>query len=672
LSTAFACEKCATIYQPLTVQSFSFNHPNGACKYCGGIGRVMRTNPKLAIPDETKSIKDGAIKAWRIGSKSIIIMHNRIMRQLAEQYPFSLTTPWKDLPEEIRNFLLYGDKDRIFSLRIRRGNTRPIAMTFDGILADVDRICFETSSDSVRARLSTFQTISICPECNGARLSARSRNVFVEDVSYDKFCSMSVGNALKFISKLVDNKKYAPVQDAVKGLYERLTFLEEVGLSYIGLDREASTLSGGEAQRARLATQLGMDLTGVTYVLDEPTIGLHKSDNFRLINAIQKLKSRGNTVLLVEHDEDALNASDWIVELGKDAGEKGGELVFNGSVEACKQSEDSRTGMYLSGRKKIERPAPQLKLIDKYLTIKNASENNLKNINVKFPIGLFTVVCGVSGSGKSTLVNDILAKAAANKLNGAKEISGRHGGILGLENFTTCVRVDQSPIGKSPRSNPATYTKLFDLLRELYAQCPLSKARGYQAGRFSFNVKGGRCENCQGDGCIHLDMQFLGDVFVTCPSCNGKRYNRETLEVRYKGLNIAEALNLTVDEALEVFGAHPKILAKLQTLKDVGLGYIRLGQASNTLSGGEAQSIKLSLELSRRTRGQALYILDEPTTGLHWDDVDKLLKLLFKLRDAGNTIIVIEHHPDFIRLADYLIELGPTGGEKGGYLLTKQ
>lgn len=672
LSSAFACEKCATVYQPLTVQSFSFNHPNGACQYCGGIGRVMRTNPELAIPDDSKSIKDGAIKAWRLGSKSIIIMHNRIMRQLAEQYPFSLTTPWRDLPEDVRNFLLYGDKERIFSLRIRRGNTRPVAMTFDGILADVDKICFTTSSDSVRARLAVFQSTSVCPECNGARLSSRSRNVLVENVSYNQFCAMSVENALEFISKLVDNKKYAPVQDAVKGLFDRLSFLEEVGLSYIGLDREASTLSGGEAQRARLATQLGMELTGVTYVLDEPTIGLHKSDNFRLINAIEKLKSRGNTVLLVEHDEDALNASDWIVELGPEAGEKGGELIFNGSIEECKKSKVSRSGMYLSGRAKIERPTEKLKPSNKFITVKKASENNLKNIDVKFPIGLFTVVCGVSGSGKSTLVNDILARQAALKLNGAKEVAGKHGGILGLENFTTCVRVDQSPIGKSPRSNPATYTKLFDLLRELYAQCPLSKARGYQAGRFSFNVKGGRCENCQGDGYIHLDMQFLGDVYTTCPSCNGKRYNRETLEVRYKGLNIAEALNLTVDEAIEVFSAHPKIMAKLQTLQDVGLGYIHLGQPANTLSGGEAQRIKLSLELSRRTRGQALYILDEPTTGLHWDDVDKLLKLLFRLRDAGNTIIVIEHHPDFIRLADYLVELGPTGGDKGGYLLTKQ
>lgn len=672
LSSAFACETCATVYEPLTVQSFSFNHPKGACQYCGGIGRVMRTNPALAIPDDSKSIKDGAVKAWRVGSKSIIIMHNRIMRQLAEQYPFSLSTPWRDLPADVRNFLLYGDPNRIFSLRIRRGNTRPVQMAFGGILADVDKICFETSSDAVRARLSTFQTTSVCPECGGARLSKRSRNVFVDGVSYDKFCAMSVNAALKYTSNLVDNPKYAPVKDAVNGLYARLSFLEQVGLGYIGLDREASTLSGGEAQRARLATQLGMDLTGVTYVLDEPTIGLHKSDNFRLINAINTLKERGNTVLLVEHDEDALNAADWIVELGPEAGEKGGELIFNGTLADCKASTVSRTGMYLSGRAKIVRPAPKLTLADRFITVKEASENNLKNITVKFPIGLFTVVCGVSGSGKSTLVNDILAAAAVSKLNGAKEIPGKHKGILGLEHFTTCVRVDQSPIGKSPRSNPATYTKLFDLLRDLYAQCPLSKARGYQSGRFSFNVKGGRCENCQGDGCIHLDMQFLGDVYITCPSCGGKRYNRETLEVRYKGLNIAEALNLTVDEAIQVFGAHQKILAKLQTLKDVGLGYIRLGQAANTLSGGEAQRIKLSLELSRRTRGQTLYILDEPTTGLHWDDVDKLLKLLFKLRDAGNTVIVIEHHPDFIRLADYLVELGPTGGDEGGYLITKQ
>ena len=666
LSTAFACEKCGEIYAPLTVRNFSFNHPDGACKFCGGIGRVMRTSEKLAVPDDSKSVAGGAIKAWRVGAKSIIIAHNRILRQLAEQIPFDTSVPWRDLPAETRKILLYGDDSRTYFLRLKRGNCKAAEVHFGGVLAEVDRLCAETTSDGLRARLSVFQMSSECPVCGGARFSERTRNVFVEGVSYDKFCAMSVAESLAFVKSLESLKKYDSVRDAVNGLRDRLGFLNTVGLSYISLDREASTLSGGEAQRARLATQLGMDLTGVTYVLDEPTIGLHPSDDAMLIGALKTLKDRGNSVLLVEHDEAALRAADWVVELGPEAGEKGGELTFNGTLADCLKSKTSRTGMYLSGRAKIGRPSPRLSPANGWLTVKKARENNLKNIDVKFPVGLFTVVCGVSGSGKSTLVNDILAKAAAAKLNGAKEIAGAHGGIAGFDNFDTCVRVDQSPIGKSPRSNPATYTKLFDLLRELYAQTPLAKMRGYSAGRFSFNVKGGRCEHCRGDGSICLDMQFLGEVYITCPSCGGKRYNRETLEVRYKGLNIAEALNLTVDEALGVFAAYPRIVAKLKTLSDVGLGYIRLGQPANTLSGGEAQMIKLSLELSRRTHGRALYILDEPTTGLHWDDIDKLLKLLFELRDAGNTIIVIEHHPDFVKLADWLVELGPTGGAAGG------
>ena len=667
LSTAFACEKCGEIYAPLTVRNFSFNHPDGACKFCGGIGRVMRTSEKLAVPDDSKSVAGGAIKAWRVGAKSIIIAHNRILRQLAEQIPFDTSVPWRDLPAETRKILLYGDDSRTYFLRLKRGNCKAAEVHFGGVLAEVDRLCAETTSDGLRARLSVFQMSSECPVCGGARFSERTRNVFVEGVSYDKFCAMSVAESLAFVKSLESLKKYDSVRDAVNGLRDRLGFMNTVGLSYISLDREASTLSGGEAQRARLATQLGMDLTGVTYVLDEPTIGLHPSDDAMLIGALKTLKDRGNSVLLVEHDEAALRAADWVVELGPEAGEKGGELTFNGTLADCLKSKTSRTGMYLSGRAKIGRPSPRLSPANGWLTVKKARENNLKNIDVKFPVGLFTVVCGVSGSGKSTLVNDILAKAAAAKLNGAKEIAGAHGGIAGFDNFDTCVRVDQSPIGKSPRSNPATYTKLFDLLRELYAQTPLAKMRGYSAGRFSFNVKGGRCEHCRGDGSICLDMQFLGEVYITCPSCGGKRYNRETLEVRYKGLNIAEALNLTVDEALGVFAAYPRIVAKLKTLSDVGLGYIRLGQPANTLSGGEAQRIKLSLELSRRTHGRALYILDEPTTGLHWDDIDKLLKLLFELRDAGNTIIVIEHHPDFVKLADWLVELGPTGGAAGGY-----
>ena len=669
LSTAFACQKCGEVYSPLGVRNFSFNHPDGACEYCGGIGRVMRANESFAVPDDSKSVREGAIKAWRVGAKSIIIAHNRILRQLSEQIPFDPNVPWKDLPERTRKILLYGDDSRTYSLRLRRGNCRPADVYFKGILAEIDRLCAETSSDALRARLAVFQISSVCPSCGGARFSARTRNVFVEGVSYDKFCSMSVSECLAFVESLEKSPRYGSVLDAVKGLRERLKFLDTVGLSYISLDREAATLSGGEAQRARLATQLGMDLTGVTYVLDEPTIGLHPSDDSMLIGALKTLKERGNTVLLVEHDEAALKASDWIVELGPEAGENGGKLVFNGPISECLKSKLSRTGMYLSGRAKISRPAPRLFPTDSWLTVLGARENNLKNIDAKFPVGLFTVVCGVSGSGKSTLVNDILAKAAAAKLNGAKEVGGAHRGISGLKNFDTCVRVDQSPIGKSPRSNPATYTKIFDLLRELYSQTAIAKMRGYSAGRFSFNVKGGRCEHCRGDGSICLDMQFLGDVYITCPSCGGKRYNRETLEVRYKGLNIAEALNTTVDEALEIFAAYPRIAAKLKTLSDVGLGYIKLGQPANTLSGGEAQRIKLSLELSRRTRGRSLYILDEPTTGLHWDDIDRLLKLLFKLRDAGNTIIVIEHHPDFIKLADWLLELGPSGGSAGGNII---
>lgn len=669
LSTAFACEKCGEVYQPLSVRNFSFNHPDGACEYCGGIGKVMRANEALAVPDDSKSVRGGAIKAWRLGAKSIIIAHNRILRQLAEQIPFDPDTPWRDLPAQTRKILLYGDDSRTYALRLKRGNCKTADVYFKGVLAEVDRLCAETLSDGLRARLSVFQISSVCPVCGGARFSARTRNVFVENVSYDKFCSFSVSECLAFVESLGKNPKYDCVRDAVDGLKERLHFLDTVGLSYISLDREASTLSGGEAQRARLATQLGMNLTGVTYVLDEPTIGLHPSDDSMLIGALKTLRDKGNSVLLVEHDEAALRASEWIVELGPEAGENGGRLVFNGSIEDCLKSDVSRTGMYLSGRAKISRPSARLAPLDKFLSVKGASENNLKNIDASFPVGLFTVVCGVSGSGKSTLVNDILAKAAAAKLNGAKEIGGAHKGIAGLDNFDTCVRVDQSPIGKSPRSNPATYTKLFDLLRELYSQTALAKMRGYSAGRFSFNVKGGRCEHCRGDGSIRLDMQFLGEVYITCPSCGGRRYNRETLEVRYKGLNIAEALNLTVDEALEAFAAYPRITAKLKTLADVGLGYIRLGQPANTLSGGEAQRIKLSLELSRRTNGRALYILDEPTTGLHWDDIDKLLKLLFELRNAGNTVIVIEHHPDFIKLADWLVELGPAGGAKGGNII---
>ncbi|MGF1450508.1 MAG: hypothetical protein ACFB21_00360 [Opitutales bacterium] len=475
---------------------------------------------------------------------------------------------------------------------------------------------------------------------------------------------------------MADDHKYAPVSDVLAGLEHRLSFLAETGLGYLTLERNYATLSGGEAQRVRLATQLGMGLAGVTYVLDEPSIGLHPVDQDKLIASLIDLRERGNSVLVVEHDEETMRAADHIVELGPGAGAAGGELIFQGSVAECEQASKSKTGAYLSGRSSLDRNGKRLLPRRGWLAVLNAREHNLRNLAVKFPVGLLTVVCGASGSGKSTLVNGILAKAMAMRLYpAAKDLPGAHDGLDGVEHFTSVVRVDQSPIGRSPRSNPATYTKLFDHLRELFAKCPLAKVRGYKPARFSFNVPGGRCERCSGDGQIKLDMQFMGDVFVECPSCRGARYNRETLEVRYRGLNISEALELTVDEALETFSAIPKIRERLATLQAVGLGYVRLGQPANTLSGGEAQRIKLSLELAKRQQGSTLYLLDEPTTGLHWEDIQRLLDLLFQLRDAGNTIVLIEHQPDVMRLADWLIELGhPLGDEaegatRGGYLL---
>ncbi len=462
---------------------------------------------------------------------------------------------------------------------------------------------------------------------------------------------------------------YAPVSEAVDGLAERLRFLRETGLGYLTLDREYATLSGGEAQRVRLATQLGMGLVGVCYVLDEPSIGLHPTDNRKLIDTLLGLRDRGNAVVVVEHDAETMLAADELIEIGPGAGAQGGQLVFQGTPEQCMAEKKSRTGPYLSGKSELYKDAATLSPRRGMLTILGAAEHNLRDVNVSFPVGLVTVVCGVSGSGKSTLVNDILGRAAAWKLHGARQLPGKHTGLDGLDAFKSIVRVDQEPIGRSPRSNPATYTKLFDHLRDLFAKCPLAKVRGYNASRFSFNTRGGRCERCQGDGQIKLDMQFLGDVFVECPSCHGARYNRETLEVRYKGINIAEALELTVDEALEFFRAIPKIHERLRTLQAVGLGYVRLGQPANTLSGGEAQRIKLSLELSKRQQGQTLYLLDEPTTGLHWEDIQRLMDLIFQLRDHGNTIVIIEHHADVIKLADWIIEMGPGGGKDGGHLV---
>lgn len=666
-STALSCVKCGKVYDEITSRTFSHNHPDGACPKCSGIGRVMSFDERLVVPDATKSIYNGALKPYRLGSRYLIMYRNSLLKQLSELYPFDRKTPWKDLPEDVRHFILYGDANKPFDIR-KRGAKRRLPFYFEGVLAELDRYYAHGASDAMTVKLGAYLVSNVCSECGGARLNARARNIFVNGISYDKFMEMSVQEAADFAGKLKGGK-FEAIAEAVRGLRDRLDFLNRVGLSYLTLNREYSTLSNGEARRARLAAQLGMELVGAAYVLDEPSIGLHPIDNERLIGAIKNLRDGGNSVILVEHDEDAMRASDQIVELGPKAGFSGGELIFSGSFNECVKSKISRTGAYLSGKVKVEKLSPAPKKSGKILRIKGASARNLKNITADFPVGLLTVVCGVSGSGKSTLVNDILAKHAARELNGAKELCGAHKGIEGLQYFEKCVRVDQSPIGRTPRSNPVTYTKIFDKLRELFAKTPTALANGYLPARFSFNVKGGRCEHCKGDGYVGLDMQFLGDIYVQCPSCHGRRYNRETLAVKYKGLDISQVLELTVDEAAELFRAHTDVATRLKTLQDVGLGYVRLGQSANTLSGGEAQRIKLSLELSKRQNGKTLYLLDEPSTGLHWEDIQKLLNLLFKLRDAGNTVIVIEHHPDFIRLADNVLELGPTGGQDGGKIL---
>ena len=668
LSTQLSCLKCGSAYADITPRSFSHNHPDGACAHCSGIGRVMSFDERLVIPDPTKSIKSGALKPFRLGSLNVVMRRNSVLKQLSELYPFDRTQAWQDMPEEVRKFILYGDPNREFFLKKRGKKKTPTAFVFQGILKELDYYYKHKASDAMTVRLAAFQVSNTCRECGGGRLNERSRNVFVKEISYDTFMAMPVEKALEFV-KTLKHDRFADIHEAVNGLRDRLDFLNRVGLSYLRLDREYATLSNGESRRARLAAQLGMELVGAAYILDEPSIGLHSADNDRLIGAIKNLRDGGNSVIVVEHDADAIKSSDYIVELGPKAGFSGGEIVFKGTVKECEKSKTSRTGAYLSGRVKIEKHSPAPAQSGKFVEIKKAAEHNLKNIDVKFPLGLMTVVCGVSGSGKSTLVNEILAKYAAHELNGAKELCGKHGGIAGMEFFEKCVRADQSPIGRTPRSNPATYTKIFDKIRELFAKTPNAMAKGYTASRFSFNLKGGRCEHCQGDGSVKLDMQFLGEIYIQCPACLGKRYNRETLEVRYKGLNISEALEQTVDEAAELFRAHADLVSRLKTLQDVGLGYVRLGQSATTLSGGEAQRIKLSLELSKKQSGKTLYILDEPSTGLHWDDIDKLLALLFRLRDAGNTIIVIEHHPDFIRLADHIVELGPTGGDAGGQLI---
>ena len=667
LSRHLACSCCGTVYEPLTSRHFSFDSPKGACPECGGLGHTFQFQETLVVPNPHLSIKAGAIKPWRIGSKSMIIRRNAILRQLAEQWPFDPHKPWKELDAPIKKGLLYGIKDRCFHFRLGRGKAE--SRPFDGVLTDLEATFQTTSSDALRVRLITYQTHSCCPSCKGQRLNAYSRAAQLEGKGLGDMMQLSVTEALGFMHGLSLPSRFPKIAGAFSGLERRLAFLEQLGLGYLTLDRAYATLSSGEAQRVRLATQLGLGLTGVIYVLDEPSIGLHPSDHCKLIQALQRLRDRGNSIVVVEHDPETLRCADHLIELGPRAGTEGGKVLFQGDVSACLQATASRTGPYLSGRQQIEKRAASLTSASQWLTVYGAAEHNLKHIDIAFPIGLLTVVCGVSGSGKSTLVNEILARTAALQLNRTKRIPGRHRCIQGLDPFDRLVEVDATPIGWHPRSTPATYVKLFDLLRSLFAQCPLSKQRGYTPTRFSFNTVGGRCEQCQGDGQIRLNLQFLADAYSDCPSCQGKRYNRQTLDVRFKGRTIADVLDMTVSEALVLFREQPRICKKLQPLEAVGLGYLKLGQPSYTLSGGEAQRIKIAFEVSKAQQSNTLYILDEPTKGLHWIDIQKLMCLLFTLREAGNTIILIEHHLDVIHLADYLIELGPKGGQAGGHLL---
>jgi len=682
LSQSLSCAVCGEVYDRLTPRHFSFNHQEGACPACGGLGRQMTFSADLVVPDPEKSVRGGALKPWRIGGKNLIIKNNAMLKQLAEQLPFDPEMPWRELPDDVRHALLHGAGERLFSFRLRRMK-HPKLMPFPGVLALLDRSWRETRSDGFRARLTTFQVSAECPVCHGARLNPRAGAVRLaagagngdpgpKGLSFPQFVSLNIGAAHAFARELVAaHGADDALRDVVTGIEQRLHFLLETGLGYLTLDREYATLSGGEAQRVRLATQLGMGLIGVIYVLDEPSIGLHAHDNRKLIDTLCELRDRGNTVIVVEHDEETMRAADELAELGPGAGTEGGSLLFQGTPAACalQPAAASRTGPYLARKLRVIKEARTRLPDGRWLTVRGAQEHNLKNLDVPFPSGLLTCVTGVSGSGKSTLVNDILAAAASRRLAGAKVLPGRHRGLEGLEQFEKAVQVDQEPIGRSPRSNPATYTKLLDLLRDLFAKCPLAKVRGYRASRFSFNVRGGRCERCQGDGQIRLDMQFLADAYTECPSCAGRRFNRETLEVRFHGRNIADVLDLTVREAMALFRNIPRIMEKLETLDAVGLGYLQLGQSAVTLSGGEAQRLKLSLELSRRQQGQTLYLLDEPTTGLHWTDIQRLMDLLFKLRDAGNTIVVIEHNLDVINLADWIIDLGPGGGDAGGELV---
>lgn len=664
-----ACPICGFSIGELEPRMFSFNSPFGACPTCDGLGQKLKVDLDLVIPDKNKTLNEGAIEPWEPTSSDF---YPTLLKRVCEVYKINMDKPYKKLTDRQKNILMNGsgEKEIEFTFTQRNGGTRKRKMVFEGVVPNIDRRYHESPSEYTREMMSKYMTELPCETCHGKRLSKEALSVYVGDYNIGEVVEYSIKNALYYFENLKLSDQDKSIADQIlKEIISRLSFLNNVGLEYLTLDRSSGTLSGGEAQRIRLATQIGSRLTGVLYVLDEPSIGLHQRDNDRLINTLKEMRDLGNTLIVVEHDDDTMRAADYLVDVGPGVGNHGGEVVSSGTPNKVMKDKKSLTGQYLSGKKRIEVPEYRREITDRKIQIKGAKSNNLKNVNVDFPLSVLTVVTGVSGSGKSSLVNEILYKALAQKINKSKVKPGNFDEIKGIDQLDKIIDIDQSPIGRTPRSNPATYTGVFDDIRDVFAQTNEAKIRGYQKGRFSFNVKGGRCEACKGDGIIKIEMHFLPDVYVPCEVCDGKRYNRETLEVTYKGKNIADVLEMTVEEATHFFENIPKIKRKLQTLVDVGLGYITLGQQATTLSGGEAQRVKLASELHKRSTGRSIYILDEPTTGLHVDDISRLLKVLNRIVENGDTVVIIEHNLDVIKTADHIIDLGPEGGEGGGTII---